>query len=349
MKLRISKDALIPIGSVLFALFLGGVLIKLQGHDPFVAYKVLIIKGFSSKAGLQATLAKAGILILAGIAITIGLRAGLFNIGAQGQVITGALAFTYIGYAVHGLPAWIHIPFALIFAVLVSALLGAIVGFLKATRGVHEVISTIMFNSIMYGIVDYLAQNQLKMPGQPNTRTPDILPSARLPHLFGFPIGFIIAVGIAILVNWLLKRTTTGFQLETVGRNRAAAWYSGISVKKAMVLGMVLSAAIAGFTGGLFSSETTGYFVPAFYSGIGFDGITIALLGRANPIALIPGAIFIGGMRSAQSAIQFESGVAPDIINLLLALVLFFATAPLLAKLLKSESKSVTTTSGWGS
>ena len=349
MKFKITRDALVPIASVLVALAIGAILIAAQGHSPMQAYHVLIVKGFQSTSGLQATLSKAGILIISGLAITFGLRAGLFNIGAQGQVLSGALAFTYIGYRLHGIPMWIHIPIALIFGAACGALVGGFAGFLKATRGVHEVISTIMLNSIMAGIVDYLAQTQFRLKSQPNTRTPDILHSARLPHIFGYPTGFIIAVLLAIVINWVFKRTTIGFELDTVGRNRSASWYAGISVKKSIVLGMLVSGAIAGFTGGMFSSETTGYFVPAFYSGIGFDGITIALLGRANPIALIPGAIFIGGMRSAQSAIQFEAGVSPDIINLLLALVLFFATAPFLAKLIKSNAKTLTTTSGWGS
>jgi simple sugar transport system permease protein len=349
MKFKITRDALVPIASVLVALAIGAILIAAQGHSPMQAYHVLIVKGFQSTSGLQATLSKAGILIISGLAITFGLRAGLFNIGAQGQVLSGALAFTYIGYRLHGIPMWIHIPIALIFGAACGALVGGFAGFLKATRGVHEVISTIMLNSIMAAIVDYLTQNQFRLQGQPNTRTPDILHSARLPHIFGYPTGFIIAVLLAVVINWVFKRTTIGFELDTVGRNRSASWYAGISVKKSIVLGMLVSGAIAGFTGGMFSSETTGYFVPAFYSGIGFDGITIALLGRANPIALIPGAIFIGGMRSAQSAIQFEAGVSPDIINLLLALVLFFATAPFLAKLIKSNAKTLTTTSGWGS
>ena len=348
MKLKVSRDVLIPIASVLVALGIGAILIAAQGHSPVQAYHVLIVRGFQSAAGLQSTLSKAGVLIMSGLAITIGLRAGLFNIGAQGQVLSGALAFTYIGYRLHGLPIWVHLPIALVVGAAFGALVGGFAGFLKATRGVHEVISTIMLNSIMAGVVDYLTQNQFRLKNQPNTRTPDILHSARLPHIFGYPSGFLIAILLAFFVSWVLKKTTTGFEFESVGRNRYAAWYAGISVKRTIVLGMLVSGAIAGFTGAIFSSETTGYFVPAFYSGIGFDGITVALLGRANPKALIPGAIFIGGMRSAQSAIQFEAGVAPDIINLLLALVLFFATAPFLAKLLKSNVKSITTTSGWG-
>jgi simple sugar transport system permease protein len=347
--LRVTREVLVPIASVLVALGIGAILIAAQGHSPLKAYHVLIIKGFQSTVGLQSTLSKAGILIMAGLAITVGLRAGLFNIGAQGQVLSGALAFSYVGYRIHGLPIWIHIPLALIVGAIFGALVGGFAGYLKASRGVHEVISTIMLNSIAAAIVDYLTQNQFKLKNQPNTRTADILGSAKLPHIFGYPTGFLIAVLLAIFINWLFKRTTTGFEFESVGRNRAAAWYAGISVKRTIILGMVFSGAIAGFTGGIFTSETTGYFVPAFYSGIGFDGITVALLGRANPLAIIPGAIFIGGMRSAQSAIQFEAGVAPDIINLLLALVLFFATAPFLAKLIKSESKTLTTTSGWGS
>ncbi len=349
MKLKITRDALVPFASVLVALAIGAILIAAQGHSPVQTYHVLIVRGFQSTAGLQATLSKAGILIMSGLAITVGLRAGLFNIGAQGQVLSGALAATYIGYRIHGLPMYIHIPVALAFGALCGALVGGFAGLLKATRGVHEVISTIMLNSIMAAIVDYLTQNQFRLKSQPNTRTPDMLHSARLPHIFGYPTGFVLAVLLAIFVSWVFKKTTTGFELETVGRNRSAAWYAGISVKKSIVLGMVLSGAIAGLTGGLFSSETTGYFVPTFYGGIGFDGITIALLGRANPIAIIPGAILIGGMRSAQSAIQFEAGVSPDLINLLLALVLFFATAPFIAKLIRSNSKSITTTSGWGS
>jgi simple sugar transport system permease protein len=348
MKIRISRDALIPFAAVLVALALGAILIAAQGHSPVQSYKALIVNGFSSRQGLEATLTKAGILIMSGLAVTVGLRAGLFNIGAQGQVLGGALAFTYVGYRVHGLPIWIHIPVALAVGALVGGLIGAFAGFLKSSRGIHEVISTIMLNSIMAEIVDYLTQNQFRLTGQPNTRTPNILPSAKLPHIFGFPLGFFVALILAYLVYWLFKKTTGGFELETVGRNRSAAWYAGISVKRSIVIGMLFSGAIAGFTGAIFSSETTGYFVPNFYSGIGFDGITIALLGRANPLAIIPGAIFIGGMRSAQSAIQFEAGVAPDIINLILALVLFFATAPFIAKLLKSNSKSLTTTSGWG-
>jgi len=142
MKIKVTRDIFIPVASVLVALGFGAILIAAQGHSPLQAYHVLIVKGFQSTVGLQSTLSKAGILIMSGLAITIGLRAGLFNIGAQGQVLSGALAFTYIGYRLHGVPMWIHIPVALIVGAAFGAFVGGFAGFLKATRGVHEVIST---------------------------------------------------------------------------------------------------------------------------------------------------------------------------------------------------------------
>ena len=246
-----------------------------------------------------------------------------------------------------GLPSLVHIPLALLFGATFGALVALIAGALKAYRGVHEVITTIMLNSMVIAMADYLASTPFKEPDQPLTRTPAIQESARIPDLLGLPFGFFIAVAFSIALWWLLKNTTTGFRIETIGKNRHAGWYAGISVKRVIILSMLVGGGVAGTAGAIETLSITGRFEPAFNAGLGFDGITVALLGRANPIGVIPAAILIGGMRAAGTTVQFRTGVSPEIVDLLLALILFFVTAPILARLLKSRHDGVSVTSGW--
>ena len=338
---------LIPIIAVFIALFIGGILIKLQGLDPVVAYKSLFKTAFGSIEGIGATLGKSTPLVLSGLAVAVGLRAGLFNIGAQGQLLSGSLAAAWAGITFDGLPGYIHIPVALIIGAFFGSVVAGISGLLKAYRGVHEVITTIMLNSIVMAIADYLASGKLREPGQFLTRTSEIAESARLPIFGNLPSGFFIAVLLGVFIWWVLGRTTSGFRIETVGRNRHAAWYSGISVKRTVVSAMAVSGAIAGLGGAIETLGITYRYSPAFNLGLGFDGITIALLGRVHPIGIIPGAILIGGMRAGAANMQFDAGVAPEIVDLLMALILLFVTAPLITRFFKnSRNKSVT--SGWG-
>ena len=338
---------LIPVIAVFIALFIGGILIKLQGLDPVVAYKSLFKTAFGSIEGIGATLGKSTPLVLSGLAVAVGLRAGLFNIGAQGQLLSGSLAAAWAGITFDGLPGYIHIPVALIIGAFFGSVVAGISGLLKAYRGVHEVITTIMLNSIVMAIADYLASGKLREPGQFLTRTSEIAESARLPIFGNLPSGFFIAVLLGVFIWWVLGRTTSGFRIETVGRNRHAAWYSGISVKRTVVSAMAVSGAIAGLGGAIETLGITYRYSPAFNLGLGFDGITIALLGRVHPIGIIPGAILIGGMRAGAANMQFDAGVAPEIVDLLMALILLFVTAPLITRFFKnSRNKSVT--SGWG-
>lgn len=338
---------LIPIIAVFIALFIGGILIKLQGLDPLVAYRSLFKTAFGSIEGIGATLGKSTPLVLSGLAVAVGLRAGLFNIGAQGQLLSGSLAAAWAGITFDGLPGYIHIPVALIIGAFFGSVVAGISGLLKAYRGVHEVITTIMLNSIVMAIADYLASGRLREPGQFLTRTSEIAESARLPIFGNLPSGFFIAVLLGVFIWWVLGRTTSGFRIETVGRNRHAAWYSGISVKRTVVSAMAVSGAIAGLGGAIETLGITYRYSPAFNLGLGFDGITIALLGRVHPIGIIPGAILIGGMRAGAANMQFDAGVAPEIVDLLMALILLFVTAPLITRFFKnSRNKSVT--SGWG-
>lgn len=339
---------LIPVIAVFVAMVIAGFLMYLQGAAPLRAYTSLFNQSFGSTAGFGTTLGKATPLVLSGLAVTIGLRAGLFNIGAQGQLISGALATAWAAYAIHGLPPVIHVPLALAIGAFFGALVGWIAGALKAYRGIHEVITTIMLNSIVISLADYLASGPFKEPGQPLTRTAPALKSALLPKFFGLPIGFFIAIALAYGVWWVFRRTTTGFRLETVGRNKNAAWYAGIGVKRSLILAMTVGGAIAGLGGAIETLGVTGRFEPAFNAGLGFDGITIALLGRANPLGIIPGAILIGGMRAGAARMQFDAGVAPEIVDLLMALILFFVSAPLLARWLRRDKGvAVAVTGGW--
>ena len=340
---------LIPVVAVLVAMLIAAGLMYLQGASPLTAYTSLLKSAFGSVSGIGKTLGKATPLVLSGLAVTIGLRAGLFNIGAQGQLISGALASAWAGYAIHGLPMAIHLPLALLIGAFFGSLTGFIAGALKAYRGVHEVISTIMLNSIVISLVDYLASGPFKEHGQPLTRTAPVLKSALVPKVFGLPLGFFLALVLSYAVWWIFRRTTSGFRLETVGRNKNAAWYAGISVKRSILIAMAVGGAVAGLGGAVETLGITGRFEPAFNAGLGFDGITIALLGRANPLGIIPGAILIGGMRAGAASMQFDAGVAPEIVDLLMALILFFVSAPLLTRWLrKGKGAASSVTGGWG-
>lgn len=337
----------VPLLSVVVALAFGGILVFIQGINPLLAYKFLFTTAFGSLDGFATTLAKATPLILSGLAVAICLRAGLFNIGAQGQLISGALASAWAGYTFIGLPMFVHIPLALAFGAFFGALIALIAGILKAYRGVHEVITTIMLNSIVIALADYLTSNPFKEPDQPLTRTPKIQNSAQMPDALGLPMGFFLAISLSVVLWWIMRNTTTGFSIETIGRNKNAGWYAGISIKKMVMLSMLIGGAVAGIAGAVETLSITGRFEPAFNAGLGFDGITVALLGRANPLGVIPAAILIGGMRASGSTVQFEAGVAPELVDLLLAMILFFVTAPLLARFFKNRKANVAMTSGW--
>ena len=288
-------------------------------------------------------------LILTGLAVTIGLRTGLFNIGAQGQLLVGALGAAWAGYNFQ-LPALVHIPFAIVFGMLCGAAWASIAGVLRAYRSVSEVITTIMLNAVAIALVDYLASRPLKELDQPITRTPPIAETAALPDFGIVPSGFLIALAVAIFFSWFLTRTNQGFRFNTVGMNPSAANYAGIGVKKTIFLAMAVSGALAGMGGAVETLGITGRFEPTFNAGLGFDGITIALLARANPIATIPAALLVGTLRSGAATLQFETGIEPEVVDVILALTLLFVAAPIVSRLLlrKKAQKRTSAGSGWG-
>lgn len=270
--------------------------------------------------------------IFAGLAVALGFRVGLFNIGAEGQIFMGAITGVWAGYAIPGLPAIIHIPLALVCGALGGAIWGFVPGFLKAKTGAHEVITTIMMNYIAFRFSDWLLKGPMADPNEYTPKTPWILESAELPRLFGNPIrfhiGFFVALLMALLVYLLLFKTTWGFQLRMVGSNANAAKYAGIKVTSSTVLAMVLSGALAGLAG---ANEVLGVnyrLIPAFSSGYGFDSIALALLGKSHPFGVVLSALLFGFLRNGARSMQLTVGVPIDIVSILQALILAFIAAP---------------------
>ncbi len=353
---RYLRSVAVPLGAVLLALIIGAAIIWISGASPWLAYKALAKGAFGSAEGWRRTLEKTTPLIFSGLAVAFAFKAGLFNIGAQGQLLLGAITAAWVGFAVHGLPWAIHAPLALVAGLIAGGLYGYIPGALKTYTGAHEVITTIMLNYIAMGLTDYLANGPWKDTSEGNivARTPEILPSAHLPTWGWLPLGFLLALAVAVFAWWVLERTTIGFEIRTVGRNPHAARYAGMKVARTIILTMVISAMFAGMGGAVETQGVIGRYQPGFNANLGFDGITVALLGKTDPFGVIPAALLLGAMRAGSSQMQFDAHVAKEITDVIQALMLFFVAADMIVRWLlrvkaaEGEEK-ITLSTGWGS
>lgn len=344
----------VPVVAVLLAALIGALILILSGADPFQAYAALFEGSFGSMKALGRTLEKATPLIFSGLAVAFAFKAGMFNIGAQGQLLLAALTSAVVGFSLKGLPPFIHAPLALLAGALAGGLYGALPGALKTYTGAHEVITTIMLNYIAINITDYLADGPFKdtSPGNIVARTPEIMAEARIPALGGVPVGFLLAVLVAGIVWWLLWRTTLGFEIRTVGTNPHAARYAGMKVASTLILAMAISGILAGLGGAVETQGVVGRYQPGFNVGLGFDGITIALLGKTHPFGVLPAALLVGAMKAGASQMQFSAGVAKEITDVIQALILFFVAADMIVRwIIRSRASiedQVTLSAGWG-
>lgn len=300
--------------------------------------------------------------IFAGLAVALGFRCGLFNIGAEGQYFIGGLASVYVGYSLKGLPWFVHLPLAVGAGALGGAIWAAIAGWLKAKTGAHEVINTIMLNYIAYRLADYLLQvgGPMARPGDFRPVSPEIEPSAYLPQFFPndpsirINVGLLLALAAVAVVYWLLFKTTIGFEIRAVGANPRAARTAGISVARNFVLAMALSGGLAGLAG---AHDVLGvlHFMPnAFFSGYGFDAIALALLGKSHPVGVLLASLLFGLLRAGAQRMQAPPAFVPiDIISIVQALIIIFIAAPEVVRLIyrirapKVEAE-VVFTRGWG-
>jgi general nucleoside transport system permease protein len=344
----------VPLVAVLLAALIGAIILIVSGANPLRAYSALLEGSFGSLSAFGRTLEKATPLVFSGLAVAFAFKAGLFNIGAQGQLLFGAMTAAVVGFSIQGLPPFLHATLALLAGALAGGLYAAIPGALKVYTGAHEVITTIMLNYIAINITDYLADGPLKDPSPTNivARTQLIFDSAKIPTFNSIPMGFVIAVIAAVVIWWFLFRTTIGFEIRTVGLNPNAARYAGIRVARTVILAMVLSGFLAGMGGAIETQGVVYRYQPGFNVGLGFDGITIALLGRTHPIGVIPAAILVGAMKAGASNMQFSAGVASQITDVIQALILFFVAADVIVRWIlrtrAAEGEKVTLSSGWG-
>ena len=360
---RSALDAiLIPSLAILTAVVLGGLIIALVKGNPLLAYVGLIQGSFGSAKALSETAVWATPYIFAGLAVALAFKGGLFNIGAEGQLGIGAVVSALIGYALPGwlgvnIPTIIHLPLAILLGMAGGAFWAAIVGFLKAYTGGHEVINTIMMNYIALNTISYLLNGPMKDPNPANVtaRTPLIADSARIPTIFSNGLrvhwGFVLALVVAFLVWWLLNKTTLGFEIRTVGANPDAAKYAGINVKRTIIMTMALSGMLAGLAGAI---EVTGLNYRhelGFSLGYGFDAIAIALLGKSHPLGVILAAILFAAMRNGATRMQFLTQMPVDLISMLQALILLFVAADAIVRYIyriKAKGERVVLTRGWG-
>jgi len=368
---------LVPVLAILTALVVSTVIIALTdldalrmwGSDPaaafdetwdtiFAAYKALFQGSFGSIRAISETLVGATPLILAGLSVAIGFRAGLFNIGTEGQMLVGGMCAILVGISFSA-PLFIHLPLALLAGALGGAVWGGIPGLLRARTGAHEVITTIMLNFIALRLVDYFLKTSLfQAEGRDDPVSQTVATSARFPRLLGFldrsdvrvTFGILFALAVAYGIYWLLYKSTIGYEFRAVGYNPDGAQYAGMNVAWLYVGVMAVAGAMGGLAGSDQILSVLHRGTPGFSAGLGFDAIALALLGRSHPAGVVAAGILFGALRSGGQQMQVATDLSIDLILVIQALIVIFIAAPALIRAIyrvKTGKSTEQLTRGW--
>lgn len=296
--------------------------------------------------------------IFAGLAVALGFRSGLFNIGAEGQIGVGWLVSVIVGFSLTSLPAIILLPLSIVSGAIAAGVWGALAGLLKAKTGAHEVITTIMLNYISFRLSEWILCGPLENV-QGTCRTKDIVASAYLPKFLEHPVtmhwGFILALAAAAVTAWLLFKTTWGYEMRTVGTNPDAARYGGMNVARTYILAMFLSGVLAGLAGVSQGLGITHNIALGFSAGYGFDAIALALLGKSNPAGVVGASILFGVLRAGAARMQSLAGIPTEIVQIIQSLVIVFIAAPAIIRAIyrlkedEDEKGQTVFSRGWGS
>jgi len=330
----------LPFISILLALLMGAIVILgseviVPGRPfdvtlPLTAYSALFQGAFGTLDAIVNTIRAATPLVLGGLAVGLAFKAGLFNIGAQGQFLMGALGSVTVGVALNEASPFIAIPAALLAGAAAGAVWGFIPGFLKAISGAHEVVTTIMLNYVARATIAWAVSGPLDQPGSPSPITAQV-GNAALPVIIGRNghLGALVAVAAVVAVGWLLFRTTRGFEIRTVGANPDAARYAGMQPRLVLVGTMSLAGVLAGLAGATVVLGVTHYMTASFGTTVGFDSIAVALLGRSSPIGIVFAALLFGAMRAGAPLMQIQthSLIPAELVDVLQATILLFLVA----------------------
>ncbi len=319
-----------PIGALILSVGVGSVFLLVYGYSPVEAYGGIIQGAFGNRYAIAETLLKATPLIFTGLAMAVAAKAGLFNIGGEGQLVVGALGTAMVGTLNLGLPAVLHVTAALAAGCLTGAAWGALAGWIKAQFGAHEVIVTIMLNYIALLLTSYMVNYPWKAEGMV-AQTDKVLASAELPRVMnGSQLSYGVLIGVlAVAVSWfIIRRTVLGFEMRAVGYNPGAAETGGIKTTVIVVAAMALAGAMGGLGGGVEVLGVHRRFIQGFSPGFGYDGIAVSVLANDQPWLIPLTAVLFGALRAGGAYLDRTTGLPGDFALLIQGLVIFFAASP---------------------
>lgn len=331
---NVFKEIMYPLIAIIISFIAAGILVYAFGKSPIIAFKALFFGSLGDMNKFGETLVTTTTLILTGLSIAFAFRCGLFNIGAEGQFIMGGVASLWAGWALKGLPVFLHVTITLLAGAIAGGLWAGLVGWLKAKVGSHEVINSIMMNYIAMNLSNYLIMTVLNEPNK--AFSVEIAKSAKLWRFserfvqFKYSrihIGIIIALLVALFAYYLLNKTVRGYEIRAVGFNPSAAEYGGINVSRNIILAMFISGLFSGLAGGI---QTAGvqYRVNNLFgfTGYGFDGISVALVGNNHPIGVILSALLFGALQKGGPMMQVQ-GIPKEVVGIIQGIIILFVAA----------------------
>jgi ABC-type uncharacterized transport system permease subunit len=329
--------------AIILAFAVGAVIIAVSGDSPINAYSAMFHGAFGGISRTASTLAKATPLIMTGLSVAVAFNAGIWNIGSEGQFFLGGFAAAWVGFTVKGLPSPIHITLCLAAAALFGAFWAFIPGLLRVKGNTNEVVTTIMANYVATLFTAYLVNYPFKVPGSARGATVYIEKTAELfrPIRFSrFSLGFFIAIGLVVLVYYLMTRTTLGYEWKMVGLNQEFSRYGGISPERAMLTAMLVSGALAAVGGAIEVMGVHQRFIDNISPGYGFDGILIALIAGNNPVGVLLVAIIFGALRTGSIGMEQATTIPSELSSVIQSLIILAVAAQVGFKVLLARMRT---------